>query len=256
MKIFLKISLIIPVLYLFIIPAFFTASSGAQLCGDISIDLRDSTDYHFVTKRNLKALVIDSKVLGKPARDVPVTQIEERIRDIKELKNAEVYIGIDGSVHIYADQRDPVMRIVPDEGGDFFLDEEGIIFRKRNLYNPRLHIVGGNITISQAMLNGTSIFDTSIKRTVLKDCYKLVKYITEDDFWSAQIDQIYIDRDNEIDLLPRAGNHLIHLGTIENLEGKLRNLEEFYNKVLPEAGWDKYSLINLEYRDQIVCKRR
>ena len=36
----------------------------------------------------------------------------------------------------------------------------------------------------------------------------------------------------EIDLIPRVGNHVIHLGTTENLEGKLRNLEAFYDKVL------------------------
>jgi hypothetical protein len=49
---------------------------------------------------------------------------------------------------------------------------------------------------------------------------------------------------------------MVHLGTCENFEGKLRNLEAFYDKVLPEVGWNKYSLINLEFKDQIVCKKR
>jgi cell division protein FtsQ len=106
------------------------------------------------------------------------------------------------------------------------------------------------------MLNGISIFDTSIKRTILRDIYSLVEYIDDDNFWSAQIDQIWIDQDNEIDLIPRVGNQVIHLGTIENLDGKLRNLAAFYEKVLPEVGWNKYSVINLEYKDEIVCKRR
>ena len=106
------------------------------------------------------------------------------------------------------------------------------------------------------MLNGVSVLDTSIKNTILRDIYYLVDYINDDSFWSAQIDQIFVDKDDKIDLIPRVGNHVIHLGTAENYEGKLRNLKAFYDKVLPEIGWNKYSKINLEFKDQIVCKKR
>jgi cell division protein FtsQ len=106
------------------------------------------------------------------------------------------------------------------------------------------------------MLSGVSVLDTTIKNSILKDIYYLVNHVSGDDFWSAQIDQIYVDGNNEIDLIPRVGNHKIRLGTVENLEGKLRNLETFYDDVLPVVGWNKYSLINLEYKDQIVCKIR
>lgn len=232
-------------------------SAGSDLCGGVKIDLRDSSQYHFVTKRSLASLVhSNGKVLGKPVKDIQIAEIESRIRSMKELREAEVYVAVDGTLHVYADQRDPVMRVVPNEGGDFFVDRDGVVVRKRNLYNPRLHVVGGNITISRKMLEGVSVLDTAIKHSVLKDIYYLVDYIDDDDFWSAQIDQIYVDGNNEIDLIPRVGNHIIHIGSTANLDAKLRNLEAFYDKVLPEVGWNKYSVINLEYKDQIVCKRR
>lgn len=257
MRKILKIFLLIPVLYLIIMPGFIADSSGSVRCGGVSIDLRDSSRYHFVTKRSLLNMVhSNGKILGRPADELPLAEIESRIKGMRELREAEVYVAVDGTLHVYADQRDPVMRVIPDEGGDFFVDEDGVLVRKRNLYNPRLHVVGGNITISQKMLDGVSILDTTIKNSILKDIFHLIKYIDNDDFWAAQIDQIYVDNNNEIDLIPRVGNHLIHLGTTENLDGKLRNLEEFYDKVLPEVGWNKYSLINLEYKNQIVCKKR
>jgi cell division protein FtsQ len=106
------------------------------------------------------------------------------------------------------------------------------------------------------MLNGVSILDTSIKNSILKDIFYLVNYINRDDFWSAQIDQIFVDGNDEIDLIPRVGNHTVHLGNAENFETKLSILEKFYDKVLPEVGWNKYSVINLAFKDQIVCKRR
>ncbi len=257
MRKILKILCLIPVLYLIIIPVFFADSSGSDLCGGVSIDLKDSSAYHFVTKRSLINLVhSNGKVLGKPVRDIPVSQIEDRIKGMRELKDAEVYVGVDGTLHVYADQRDPVMRVIPDGGGDYFVDEDGVLIRKRNLYNPRLHIICGNITITGKMLDGVSVLDTAVKNTILKDIWYLIRYIDSDDFWSAQIDQIYVNRNNEIDLIPRVGNHVIHLGSTLNLDSKLRNLQAFYDKVMPETGWNKYSVIDLEYKDQIVCKRR
>lgn len=254
----LKILLIIPVLYLIIIPVFLVHSANSRLCKGISIDIKDSSDYHFVTKRQLLNLIYGStgRIIGKPVKDVSVSEVEDKINELRELKEAEVYITIDGTIRVYANQRDPVMRVMPDGGGDFFIDNDGVVMRKRNLYTPRLHIVGGNVNISSAMLSGVSVLDTSIKNSILKDIYYIVEYINDDSFWSAQIDQIYVDNNDQIDLIPRVGNQVIHLGTAENIEGKLRNLAAFYDKVLPEVGWNKYSVINLEFKDQIVCKKR
>jgi cell division protein FtsQ len=258
MKKILNILLILPLFYLLITPVYLSFYSDSKICRGIVIDIKDSNDFHFVTKKQLLNLAYGNseRILGKPVRDVPVSEIENRINVLRELKDAEVYMTIDGTLHVYADQRDPVMRVMPDNGGDYFIDEDGVVVRKRNLYTPRLHIISGNVNISSAMLNGVSVLDTSFKNSILKDLYHLVSYINDDKFWSAEIDQLYVDSNDEIDLIPRIGNQLVHLGKVENYEGKLRNLSAFYDKVLPEVGWNKYSLINLEYKDQVVCKRR
>lgn len=258
MKKVVKILFLVPVIYLIGIPFFLSEKIRSTLCSEIKIEIEDSSDYHFVTKRNLLGLVNPegTRILGKPLKEVTVSSIEDEIKELRELKEAEVYTDITGTLHVLADQRNAIIRIMPLDGGDFFMDDEGVLIRRRNLYSPRVHIAGGNITVSRAMLNGMSVLDTSIKKSVLKDIYHIEKYISGDDFWSAQIDQIFVDGDGEIDFIPRVGNHVIHLGTAENLEGKLNGLEAFYDNVLPVVGWNKYSYINLEYRDQIVCKRR
>jgi len=258
MKRLLKIASFIIVLYLIIIPIYVSCSFGSKPCRGIEIDLKDSSDYHLVTKRQLLNLAHGNsgRLLGKKVKDISVADVEGRVNGLRELKVAEAYMTIDGILHVYADQRTPVMRVIPDNGGDFFIDEEGVVVRKRNLYTPRLHVVGGNINISSSMLEGVSVLDTSIKHTVLKDIYHFVEYINDDDFWSAQIDQIYVDNNDEIDLIPRVGNQRVHLGSTDDFRSKLRKLEAFYDKVLPEVGWNKYSVIDLEYKDQIVCKKR
>jgi cell division protein FtsQ len=259
MKRIIKILLLVPAFYVLLIPVYYAHTAYSGTCRRIKITIADSSDYHFVTKRDIQNTITvnGGSILGKPVKEISVAEIESSMNErYRELKVAEAYMSIDGTLHIYADQRNPMMRVMANNGGDYYVDVDGVVVRRRNLYTPRLHIVGGNVSISQAMLNGVSVLDTSIKNSILKDIFRLVSYINNDNFWSAQVDQIFVDGQDEIDLIPRVGSHIVHLGTAENFEGKLRNLEVFYEKVLPEVGWNKYSNINLAFKDQIVCRRR
>ena len=252
-----KILLIIPVLYIVAMPAFLSYSTSNEPCGGIKIRIKDSADYKFVSKRELLNLVNanGTKISGEPVKEIPVSDIENRLAQVRDLKYAEVYTTVDGILHVDADQRDPVMRVIPNNGGDFYVDEDGVVFRRRGLYSPRLQIVVGYINITSDMLRGVSVLDTASK-SVLKDIFHLVQFIQNDSFWSAQIDQLSVDSDREIDMVPRVGNQIVHLGRADNFEQKFMDLEAFYKEVLPEVGWRKYSAINLEYQDQIVCKKR
>lgn len=258
MKKVFRILLIIPALYLIAMPVFYAVNYYSRKCRGIEITIADSSKYHFVTKRDIRNTILMNSggIIGKPVKSLDIAGIESSLDKFMELKDAEVFVSIDGILHVYVDQRKPIMRIIPEAGGDYYMDNEGVVVRSRNLYTPRLHVVGGDITITQAMQRGVSVLDTVIKNSVLKDIYYLVKYINNNDFWSAQIDQIYVVNNNQIDMVPRVGNHIIHFGTAENYEEKLRNLKVFYDKVLPEVGWNKYSSISLAFKDQIVCKRR
>ncbi len=253
-----RILLLVPTLYLVVMPVYFHRWHYTRPCSRIKITIIDSSRYHFITKRDIQNTISinNGSILGKPIKEIRVSEIENTMNRYRELKTAEAYLSIDGTLHIYAEQRTPIMRVMPNGGGDYYVDNEGVVVQRRNLYTPRLHIIGGNININQAMLNGVSVLDTSIKNSILKDIYYLVNYINRDNFWSAQIDQIYVDSYDEIDLIPRVGNHTVHLGSAENFKGKLNILEKFYDRVLPEVGWNKYSVINLAFKDQIVCKRR
>lgn len=258
MKKALRILLLIPSLYLVIAPVLYSHWHNTKKCSKIEITIVDSADYHFVTERDIRNTILNKNgnPVGKTVKEVDIEAIEKTMSGYREFKTAEVFISIDGVLHIVGDQRTPIMRVMASNGGDYYIDDEGVVIRRRNLYTPRLHIVGGNVNISQAMLNGISVLDTSIKNSILKDVFYLVDYINRDDFWSAQIDQVFVDRHDEIDLIPRVGNHVIHFGSPGDFEKKLRHLKVFYDKVLPEVGWDRYKSISLAYKDQIVCKRR
>lgn len=259
MKKLLRILLVIPALYLIAVPAWLAGVTSSRPCRSIEINIADSSEYGFVTVNEILKIVNGStsgRLLGKPVGDISISEVEEKLKSLRELSIAEVYTSIDGTVHIYADQRKPIMRVIARNGNDYYIDDEGFVIRRRNLNTPRLHIIGGNVNITPDMLGGVSILDTSIRKTILSDVFHMVNHIRRDPFWSAQIDQIYIDGNNEIDLIPRVGNHIIRIGPPDDFSEKLNSLQAFYRNVMPEVGWNKYSVINLKYKGQVVCRRR
>ena len=88
--------------------------------------------------------------------------------------------------------------------------------------------------------------------------------------WSNQIVQINVLPNKSIELVPRVGNHIVCLGQLpeESLVSvqqdsivsftlrKLERLEKFYRYGLSVAGWDKYKYIDIEFDNQIICKRK
>ncbi|MCC6689974.1 MAG: hypothetical protein IT235_00435, partial [Bacteroidia bacterium] len=95
------------------------------------------------------------------------------------------------------------------------------------------------------------------KSTLVDDLFELAKYITADEFWKAQIEQVYVNADNELELIPRVGNQRIILGDITEMDQKFKKLLIFYRQGLnPTGWWNKYSVINLKFKNQIVCTRK
>ncbi len=257
MKIAGKILISFTAAYLIAAPAYFTSLIDEIRCRNIIIDIADSPENNLITENEILNIVrnVVPSLAGSRISDIRLCDIETRLKERREIKTAEVYFTINGSICVFIRQRAPIMRIITEEG-DYFIDDEGILIRKRKLYTPRLHVVSGHVVLNRPVLDGLSILDTGAKNQVLRDIFILVNYIRNDRYWSAQIDQLWVDEKGEIDMIPRTGSHIIHLGTIDNYVEKLENLEAFYLKILPLAGWNAYKRINLEFKNQIVCNKK
>ena len=90
------------------------------------------------------------------------------------------------------------------------------------------------------------------------------------DFWKNQIEQINVLPDYSIELIPRVGQHIINIGRLPTspnkaeraklinsfMANKLDRLVKFYRYGLSRAGWNKYAYINVEFDNQIICKKK
>ena len=105
-------------------------------------------------------------------------------------------------------------------------------------------------------ITNSNIYDTIYDNTVFQELFFLTKLINQNSLLEAQINQIYVNSKGEYDLIPELGNHLVQLGTLNDIQNKLQNLEGYYRKNLKSSDWDKYKIINLTYKDQIVCTKK
>jgi len=244
-------------IYIIMLPFIIHIKMGKMECRGIVITIADSSVHRFVTKSDIMSFIRSTgvHVKGVPVDEINVTEIEQKIKTMKELKVAEVFFTADNVMHVYIDQREPVVRVVPSSGGMFFIDNEGVIMQRHNINTPRIHVLEAEMDFNPATMNGMNIYDSDRTANLAK-AFELINYINEDKFWRAMIDHLYMSSDGEIDMVPRIGCHVIHLGEPENYDVKLDKLLVFYRKVMPEAGWDRYRRIDLEYDGQIVCQRR
>ena len=81
-----------------------------------------------------------------------------------------------------------------------------------------------------------------------------IAYVSKDDFWSAQIEQIDIAPNGDAIICPKIGKQRIVFGNFDDYAEKLEKLDGFYECVVPEKGWNRYSEVNLKYKNQIICK--
>jgi len=87
---------------------------------------------------------------------------------------------------------------------------------------------------------------------VKKNLLPLGMLLSQDEFWNNQVMQIQVQPNQDIDLVLRVGNALVHLGKAENFDQKLNNLRAFYEKVLPNVGWNRYQAISVAYENQVI----
>ncbi len=228
---------------------FVSGESEEVLCNRIDVILGDTLDNRFVTRSDVRNMIelAESQLQGYPLSQINTRNLERKIEENRFIKNAEVSKDISGRLSISVEQRVPLVRILPDGQRGYYLDTEGKILPLSDRFTPLIMLASGSIPDP-----GTS----DIARGRLAEIYRFCEYLAEHEFWNQQVVQIYVNSRGEYELIPRVGAHQILLGSMEQWEKKLRNLELLYAQGLSRHGWNEYKTINLKYTNQVICTKR
>ncbi|MEM9835102.1 MAG: hypothetical protein AAF828_01290 [Bacteroidota bacterium] len=182
--------------------------------------------------------------------DVDVRRVESILEDHPLVADADAYVDADLNLHVKVVQRNPLLRVIANNGQNYLLDDQGVRMPLSESFTPRVLVATGNIV---PWSNDYQAQDEH----QLKDLYAMAQLLREDDFLHALIEQVYLNNDGEMVLAPKVGDQVIYLGRYheQKTPERLIRLKVFYEKGLPYEGWRKYRSFDLRYADQVVCKK-
>lgn len=237
-----KIGCVIIMLIYFPILMSFVNKDKAQIeCIKIDAKVNNDSPNVLITNEGLNDIVMHSfpDLKGTKLVDLPLYDMERIIEQSAVVKRCDMYTTPGGVLHVEILQREPIMHVFTSTSS-YYMDEESYRIVARSDMRSNVVVVNGNVG---ALLEA-------------EDLIKLCKFINEDSFWRAQIEQIYVNDKFEYILVPRVGDHIVEFGGIDNMETKFKNLHALYTKGWNLQEWNLYKIVNLKYNGQIVCTKR
>ncbi|MGI6218397.1 MAG: cell division protein FtsQ/DivIB [Bacteroidaceae bacterium] len=177
---------------------------------------------------------------GQRLCDIDVQLIENTLRRHPLLKSCECYQNASGKVIIDLQQRVPILHVLNNRGEDFYIDNEGKSFNAPANETLRLPVVTGAVARSEA--------DSLLRGVAL--------YFRDKGAWADSIAQVEVLPDGAFELALAGEDFIIYLGKTQEVSRKMENFAKFYNRALRQIGTDKYSRIDLEFNNQIICTRK
>lgn len=213
----------------------------SRICQGVDLHITDSLHFDMIDENMILALLKEKMLdpVGKPLDKVDVTAIEHALAQHPLVGSAQCYKTGGDKVRINLSSKIPMVRVLNIYGQDFYVDSRGEILTQHSLA-VQLPVATGYID----------------RHFASESLLKVVRAIDDSEFWKAQVEQIDVTKEGQIQLVPRVGDHLLVLGTADDVESKLDRLMNFYEKGLDNVGWNKYRTISVAYENQVVCKKR
>ncbi|MEO6905031.1 MAG: hypothetical protein ABI148_01610 [Ginsengibacter sp.] len=217
----------------------------------VEIHISGVQNNYFIDKNDV--LEILQKVNGKDLQKATIssldlTKMENRLQKDQWVKKAEMFFDNNNLLQIKITEREPVARIFTISGASFYIDSSLTRLPLSDKFSARLPVFTSFPTEVRILKKRDSFLLHEIK--------VLSEYISSQPFWMAQIDQIDITPAAGFELIPKLGNQVIRFGNIIDYEEKFNKLLGFYKQVQTRVGWNKYSILDLQFKNQVIGVNR
>ncbi len=203
-----------------------------------------------ILERDVKRIIQNSFVEEIDGMDLSRVQLDRMEKVLEQdafVKDAEVWIDANNKVHIKVQQRQPIVRIIDNNGLNYYLDAEGNKIPTSKYATARVPVATGELPAFFSEYQNSE--------NPLHDVLKLAVFLKKNEILDAMISQISVGKSGDLVLTPEFGKTKIILGKADDLSEKFKKLIIFYKEAIPHEGWRKYKTINLKFANQVVCKR-
>ena len=260
---------------LLILVRYAQSKNASEVCKGIEVSIESLSEQNFISSKQIEHILSNNEedvLTGHSLANIDVELLEQRLYSNPYIKQAHVYIDMNGKIKVKIKQRNPVFRVIG-EKDSYYIDDEFYNLPLVSHYTARVPLITGNITEKYQESNPNDLLGiretkktdlvVPIKNTFqvcsekLTQLVPLLREIMQDPFYKAQIIQIHILPSGECELYTLLGDAKIIFGyPMTDVQQKLLNLKTFYKNALRSYGWQQYRTITVKYPKQIVCEKK
>lgn len=254
MKKWLKITLgLVLVIGVTTLLAFVSSRPKKISCYNVQVKIKGDPEAMFVTEDQiLEQFQTFCNDESTTEGSLNLKEIEANINQIPSVYKSDIYKNVNGSINIEVELKKVIGRIINKNGNSFYIDSNGKMMPIVEDKPARVCVVNGEIFEEYNKVPYYLNDDSLAAKSIVDDVYNMLSFIDKDPFWKAQIEQIYVTTENKFILIPKMGTHEIMFGEATHIPGKFKKLELFYQSGMNRVGWEKYSMIDIQYKGQIV----
>ncbi len=228
---------------------------GEIQCRALRVSMASSAQTSLVTARAVENLITQEvgDLVGKPLYAINAHAIETMVDNLPVVKKAQAYPLASGLLCVSIQQRIPILRIIARDGSSYYVTWEGTLYPAALDYAAHTLVANGYI---EPPLDSLALQDPlqGAQSHLFTQLLELARYVYKHSFWRAQLTQLYVTSNQNVELVPRVGGQIVQLGSLDDYQYKLKKLRALYAASLPANGLNAYSEIDLRYGDQVICR--
>ncbi len=218
-------------------------------CAAYTIRISGVEKNYFIDEKDVEVLL--KKAAGGPIKGQPLTSLnlhnmEEALERNTWISDAELYVDNQDVLHVRIVEEEPVARIFTSTGNSFYIDKTGKKLPLSDKISARVPVFTGYPELKK-MNKADSALLTKVTAAA--------NYIIADPFWMAQVAQMNITPERNFEMIPVVGNHQVKMGAGDQIDRQFGRLMIFYKQVLSKTGFDRFKVIDVQYKGQVVASK-
>ena len=218
--------------------AFSSIRNNERSLEKVAVNFMGETNL-YITEASVNKLLIQNEegVASVTKEILDLNELESVLKSNPMIKTAQVYLTVNGEVRADVVQRKPIARV--NTNASYYIDDEGLFMPLSSNYSARVPLVTGHV-----------------RKNNLSNVYNIAKKIHDDRFLKTHIVEIHQKQDGSFVLKARVLDFEILIGDMKNLDKKFSNFKAFYQKAKKDKTLKKYSKVNLQFENQVVCTKK
>jgi len=235
-------------IFLFLV-IFSELKSNTREVEDLDVEVLEQEGNFFTDDLEVIDLMTEEQsdyVIGVKMGELNPKVLEKRVEANPFVKEAQVYRDLKGNLKVEVKQSKPIARIYTNGSNDKYIDTNGRVLPVNAKHTARVPLVETEFEFAWKNNMDESSYGLQL--------FELLEFIEKDNFWRAQIAQVYVKKNGEVELFPQVTKQVVEFGKPVDMEKKFSKLMTFYKEILPKKGWNTYERVNLKFENQIICE--